>query len=100
MTTKQRRFFTLGVLPLAAVLSGEAGGWSAQAGEQIQKGEMAGYLLVPNEKVPETYSHNHPMFGSVQTPGAPVADVETVTVTLSPALLTNAKLFVRLRAAP
>lgn len=29
---------------------------SAQTGDKIKKGEMAGYLLVPNEKVPETYN--------------------------------------------
>jgi hypothetical protein len=35
------------VLPLALLIG---------ASNQIQKGEMAGYLLVPNEKVPETYN--------------------------------------------
>ena len=39
-----------------------AGAWSAQAGDQIQKGEMAGYLLVPNEKVPETYNAGFSMY--------------------------------------
>jgi alpha-galactosidase len=37
--------------------------------------------------------------GAVQTPGAPVAEVETVTVNLSPALLSGPRLFVRMRAA-
>jgi len=37
--------------------------------------------------------------GAVQTPGAPVAEVETVTVNLSPAMLTGPRLFVRVRAA-
>ncbi|MCU0784566.1 MAG: hypothetical protein MUF81_11100 [Verrucomicrobia bacterium] len=36
--------------------------------------------------------------GAIQTPAAPVADVETVTVTLSPALVTQSRLFVRMRA--
>jgi alpha-galactosidase len=36
--------------------------------------------------------------GAVQTPGAPVNGVETVTVSLSPALLTGPRLFVRMRA--
>jgi hypothetical protein len=36
--------------------------------------------------------------GAVQTPNAPVADVETVTVNISPSLLTGPRLFVRLRA--
>ena len=37
--------------------------------------------------------------GAVQAPGAPVAEVETVTVNLSPALLGGPRLFVRMRAA-
>ncbi len=36
--------------------------------------------------------------GAVQTPGAPIAEVETVAVTLSPAILTATKLFVRMKA--
>ena len=39
-----------------------AGAWSAQADDQIQKGEMAGYLLVPNEKVPESYNAGFSMY--------------------------------------
>lgn len=38
--------------------------------------------------------------GAIQTSGIAVNQVETVAVVLSPGLLTNAKLFVRLRAAP
>ena len=37
--------------------------------------------------------------GAVQSPGAPVAEVETVSVNLSPALLTQPRLFVRMRAS-
>ncbi|MCU0785063.1 MAG: Ig-like domain-containing protein, partial [Verrucomicrobia bacterium] len=36
--------------------------------------------------------------GAIQTPGTLVAEVETVAVTLSPALLTGPQLFVRMRA--
>ena len=38
--------------------------------------------------------------GAVQTPAAAVGGVETVTVTLSPALLSNPKLFIRVQAVP
>ena len=48
----------------AAVGQG-AGGWHAEDGGQagvIQEGEMAGYLLVPNEKVPETFNAGFSMY--------------------------------------
>lgn len=41
-----------------------------------------------------------PDTGAVQTPSAPVANIETVTVTLSPALVGQPKLFVRIQAVP
>jgi hypothetical protein len=41
------------VLPLAPVIS---------ASNQIQKGEMAGYLLVPNDRVQETYNAGFSMY--------------------------------------
>jgi hypothetical protein len=41
------------VLPLALLIG---------ASNQIQKGEMAGYLLVPNEKVQETYNAGFSMY--------------------------------------
>jgi len=41
------------VLPLAPLIG---------ATNQIQKGEMAGYLLVPNDKVPETYNAGFSMY--------------------------------------
>ena len=41
------------VLPLTPVIG---------APNQIQKGEMAGYLLVPNERVPETYNAGFSMY--------------------------------------
>jgi len=37
--------------------------------------------------------------GAVQTPGTPLADVETVSVSLSPGLLTSPRLFIGLRAS-
>jgi len=57
----KKRFFTLFtsclalvfVLPLAPLLG---------APNQIQKGEMAGYLLVPNDKVQETYNAGFSMY--------------------------------------
>jgi hypothetical protein len=38
--------------------------------------------------------------GAVQTPGAAVAEVETVVVSLSPARLTGPQIFVRMLAGP
>ena len=38
------------------------GAGSVQAADPIQRGEMAGYLLVPNEKVPETYNAGYSMY--------------------------------------
>jgi hypothetical protein len=34
----------------------------ARAADRVQKGEMAGYLLVPNDKVPETYDAGYSMY--------------------------------------
>ena len=59
----KRRFFTLftsclalvSVLPLAPLIG---------APNQIQKGEMAGYLLVPHGKVPETYNAGYSMYSA------------------------------------
>jgi hypothetical protein len=57
----QKRFFTLFASCVALVfvlpLSPQAG-----APNQIQEGEMAGYLLVPNEKVQETYNAGFSMY--------------------------------------
>jgi hypothetical protein len=39
----------------AAVLCVAAGAWPTLADGQIKKGEMAGYLIVPIEKVPEYF---------------------------------------------
>ena len=38
--------------------------------------------------------------GAIQTPGAAVGGVETVTVTITPALRSSASLFIRLQAVP
>ena len=43
------------LLPPALIVSASA---------QIEKGEMAGYLLVPNEKVPETYDAGFSMYAA------------------------------------
>jgi hypothetical protein len=53
-----------GLLRLIAValLCVAAGVWPTQADGQIKKGEMAGYLLVPIEKVPETYDAGFSMY--------------------------------------
>ena len=57
----KKRFFTLFTSCLALVfvllLAPLIG-----APNQIRKGEMAGYLLVPNEKVPETYNAGFSMY--------------------------------------
>src|SRR4051812_26431819 len=45
-----------------AVLVGTAIPLPTQAAEKIQQGEMAGYLLVPNEKVPESYDAGYSMY--------------------------------------
>ena len=47
--------FKLNALPLIATLAHVIGMVSALAGD-IREGEMAGYLIVPNEKVPEKYN--------------------------------------------
>jgi hypothetical protein len=39
-----------------------AGTLSAQTVEKIKKGEMAGYLIVPNEKVPESYNAGYSIY--------------------------------------
>ena len=58
----QPTFLTLPALPLALALAGAVSVVPARAGEPIQEGEMAGYLLVPNEKVPETYNAGFSMY--------------------------------------
>src|SRR5512144_2798646 len=55
-------FLTLTVLPLGFALAGATDALTAQAGDRIQHGEMAGYLLVPNEKVSETYNAGFSMY--------------------------------------
>ena len=48
--------FTLALLFVALASS------AASEPSQVQKGEMAGYLLVPNERVPETYNAGFSMY--------------------------------------
>jgi len=55
MTIKQWSFGNATVLPLAAALAIAMSAFPMQAGNPIQPGEMAGYLIVPIEKVPRTY---------------------------------------------
>ena len=57
-----RTFVAHGVLPLATALGVVVVAWSAQAGEPIQNGEMAGYLIVPNKKVPDTYNAGYSIY--------------------------------------
>jgi len=56
-----QRFFTLltSSLALAVVIPLSP---AALASNEIQKAEMAGYLLVPNEKVPATYNAGFSMY--------------------------------------
>ena len=48
---------TLAALLLATVFS-----FPAQAADRLERGEMAGYLLVPNEKVPDTFNAGFSMY--------------------------------------
>ena len=50
------------LLSLALALAGPGSVLPAQAGERIRQGEMAGYLIVPNEKVPETFNAGFSMY--------------------------------------
>jgi hypothetical protein len=51
---------TFAVLLLAAVFTGSL--FPAQAADRIERGEMAGYLLVPNEKVSNTFNAGFSMY--------------------------------------
>ena len=55
LTTHPRSL--LAVLLLAAVLV-----IPARAADKIEHGEMAGYLLVPNDKAPETFNAGFSMY--------------------------------------
>ena len=57
MKTRQNLFHGIAVLLLATVFI-----LPAQAAERIDRGEMAGYLLVPNEKVPDTFNAGYSMY--------------------------------------
>ena len=58
---RKQTFTTLFAFSLALVLVAPVSP-AAGASNQVQKGEMAGYLLVPNEKVPETYNAGFSMY--------------------------------------
>ncbi|MCU0789348.1 MAG: hypothetical protein MUC91_14435 [Verrucomicrobia bacterium] len=55
MTLKPQPLSTLGLLPLLLALTAYTRILPAQDAGKIQQGEMAGYLLVPNSKVPDSY---------------------------------------------
>lgn len=57
----KQTFTTLFAFGLALVLLAPVSP-AVAASDQVQKGEMAGYLLVPNEKVPETYDAGFSMY--------------------------------------
>ncbi len=62
MTMKPNPYPTLAGLLHLVMLTGAAACFPAQAADRIERGEMAGYLLVPNEKVPETYNAGFSMY--------------------------------------
>ena len=51
----------LGILSTLAALVIAPGVLAAQA-DKVQSGEMAGYLLVPNDKVPESFNAGFSMY--------------------------------------
>lgn len=54
---------TMALLGLASVASAQDASQDATQGVgKLQQGEMAGYLLVPNEKVPESYDAGFSMY--------------------------------------
>lgn len=57
MKANQQRLRALVALVLALTY-----GHAAKAAERIERGEMAGYLLVPNEKVPDTFNAGYSMY--------------------------------------
>jgi hypothetical protein len=62
MTLRPTIFSRLGMIPLLMVLAAENDILSAQDIGKVQPGELAGYLLVPNEKVPETFNAGFSMY--------------------------------------
>lgn len=57
-----RPIATYFLISLALPLAAATNTLPAHVTGKIQKGEMAGYLLVPNEKVPETYNAGYSMY--------------------------------------
>lgn len=53
---------TVGLQSPATALAGPGNVLPAPAGERMRPGEMAGYLIVPNEKVPETFNAGFSMY--------------------------------------
>ena len=62
MILKPKSLLTLTVMPLLLALAADVCILHAQDAGKIQRGELAGYLLVPNEKVPETYDAGFSMY--------------------------------------
>jgi hypothetical protein len=52
----------LALTPLALTLATATNALKAQHTGKVQNGEMAGYLLIPHEKVPETYNAGFSMY--------------------------------------
>lgn len=57
-----RTFLSFTVLHLVVTLFGPASVVPAQAGKPVQEGEMSGYLLVPNDKVPPSFNAGFSMY--------------------------------------
>jgi len=62
MNCNPRRTAALLLVSLITSLAGPRSSLSAEDGERIRPGEMAGYLIVPNERVPETFNAGFSMY--------------------------------------
>ena len=62
MRTRHILLTALRLLSLTTALAGPGHVLAAQVAERIRPGEMAGYLIVPNEKVPETFNAGFSMY--------------------------------------
>jgi hypothetical protein len=63
MNSKDIRFGSPAILCLAlGILASVISLEGASASNPVQEGEMAGYLLVPNQRVPKTYNAGFSMY--------------------------------------
>ena len=62
MSTRHILLTALLLLSLTTALAGPGSVLPAQAGERIRQAEMAGYLIVPNDTVPETFNAGFSMY--------------------------------------